>query len=101
MFRTTWTDDAHSEWMAQLPVIVQGKPTDECTFSDPTRAIMLSGSRLSHYFVGVRQIGRKGRRAKYRQRRRAGLPSRLPRGEAGRQNRNWPLLQKRHPTVLG
>ena len=43
MFRTTWTDDAHSEWMAQLPVIVQGKPTDECTFADPTRAIMLSG----------------------------------------------------------
>ena len=28
---------------AQLPVIVQGKSTDECTFADPTRAIMLSG----------------------------------------------------------
>ena len=27
---------------AQLPVIVQGKSTDEITFADPTRAIILS-----------------------------------------------------------
>jgi len=27
---------------AQLPVIVQGKATDETTFADPTRAIILS-----------------------------------------------------------
>ena len=27
---------------AQLPVIVQGKSTDESTFADPTRAIILS-----------------------------------------------------------
>jgi len=28
---------------SQLPMIVQGKPTEECTFADPIRAILLSG----------------------------------------------------------
>ena len=65
---------------AQLPVVVQGKLTDETPFLDPTRAIVVSAhSRLPYYFVRFRQIGRNAHLAKCCQPRGAGLPSRLPR----------------------
>ena len=40
--RSGSTCGAHSEVHAQLPVVVQGKLTDETPFLDPTRAIVVS-----------------------------------------------------------